>query len=594
MRVLDGAILVLDGVVGVQAQSETVWRQMARHRVPALAFVNKLDRPGADYLAALGTLRERLEAPALPIQLPVYEDGTLVRIVDLVRRAVWDFSASKERLQASDQPVPAAVEDDVEVLRAELLDRLAEEDEELLQAVLEEREPDPARVIAALRARVIARSLVPVLCGAALRDVGIQPLLDAVVDYLPSPLDVPAVLGRHPLEGQRLERRADPAGPLTALAFKLHAGAHGDLTIVRVYSGTVEPGQVVLNPRVQRKERIQRVLRVHADASQPLERAGAGEIVALTGLKHTSTGDTLCDPDAPIVLERLEFPEPVITQVVEPASANDRDRLREALLRLQHEDPSFHVREDEDTGQWWVSGMGELHLEVMLHRLQRESKLEAHVGKPRVAYREAVVRGGRGTGKFERQLGGKEVYAEVELELLPDEERAQLDVEWASATGLQEAQRSELGDSLRQEAATGPRFGFPLSNVRIRVLSVTAREGREDLAGYVQAAVSALRQALQEAQVVLLEPLMTFQVDVPAEFASGAIADLNSRQAELTEVRSEGTSRHLAGSVPLAAMFGYSTAVRSLSQGRASYSLSPAGFRRVAEAELQARGLVWT
>lgn len=594
MRVLDGAVLVLDGVAGVQAQSETVWRQMVRHRVPALAFVNKLDRPGADFLAAVESLHARLDAPGIPIQLPVFEDGTLVRIVDLVREAVWDFTGPKEGLTASDQPVPDGVRDEVGVLRAELIERLADEDETLLQALLEEREPSPEELVAALRARVIARTLVPVLCGAALRDIGIQPLLDAVVDYLPSPLDVPAIVGRHPLGGERVERRADPAQPFAALAFKLHVDAHGDLTIVRVYSGTLEPGQVVLNPRVQRKERVQRILRMHADASHPVERARAGDIVALTGLKHTGTGDTLCDPDAPVVLERLEFPEPVITQVVEPLNASERDRLREALLRLQHEDPSFRVREDEDTGQWWISGMGELHLEVMLHRLAREAKLTPRVGRPRVAYREAVVQGGRGQGRFERQLGGKEVFAEVELELLPDEERAQLELEWGPGTPTAPTLRQAMGEALRLEAGSGPRLGFPLANARIHVISAASREGREDPAAFVHAAVGALRQALSDAEVVLQEPLMSFQVDVPAEFASGVIADLNARQAELTEVRSEGTSRHLAGKVPLSAMFGFSTAVRSLSQGRASYSLSPAGFRRVPEAELAARGLVWT
>ncbi len=594
MRVLDGAILVLDGVAGVQAQSETVWRQVVRHRVPALAFVNKLDRPGADFLAAAESLRERLDAPGIPIQLPVFEDGALVRIVDLVRAVVWDFTGAKEGLAPSDQPIPDCVRDEVGVLRAELIEHLAEEDDVLLQAVLEEREPDPQRIVAALRARVIARTLVPVLCGAALRDVGIQPLLDAVVDYLPSPLDVPPVAGRHPQSGERVERRADPAQPFAALAFKLHVDSHGDLTIVRVYSGTIEPGQVVLNPRVPHKERVQRILRMHADASQPVERAGAGDIVALTGLKHTSTGDTLCDPDAPVVLERLEFPEPVITQIVEPLNASERERLREALLRLQHEDPSFRVREDEDTGQWWISGMGELHLEVMLHRLTREAKLTPHVGKPRVAYRESVVRGARGQGRFERQMGGKEVFAEVVLELAPDEERPRLDVEWGPEVTLAEPLRQVLAEALRLEAGSGPRFGFPLTGARMRVLAAISREGREDPAGYIQAAVGALRQALQAAEVVLLEPLMSFQVDVPAEFASGVIADLNARQAELSEVRSEGTSRHLAGSVPLSAMFGYSTAVRSLSQGRAGYSLIPAGFRRVQEAELAARGLVWS
>jgi elongation factor G len=594
MRVLDGAVLVLDGVVGVQAQSETVWRQVQRHRVPALVFVNKLDRPGADYLNALETLRARLAAPAVPVQWPIYEAGALALLVDLVRLVVWDFRGSKVGLEASDQPIPAAAADDVGVLRAELLDRLAQEDEAILQALLEEREPTVQQVLAALRLRVIGRTLVPVLCGAALRDIGIQPLLDAIVDFLPSPLDAPPIVGRDPQSAERVERLPDPAGPFTALAFKLHVSSHGDLTFVRVYSGTVEPGQVLLNPRGSRRERVQRILRMHADAQTPLERAYAGDIVALTGLKFTSTGDTLCAPDAPIVLEQLEVPEPVITRVVEPTSASDRDRLREALSRLEHEDPSFRVIEDEDSGQWQVSGMGELHLEVMLHRLAREGKLEPQVGKPRVAYREAVVGAGSGAGRIERQMGGKEVFAEVELTLWPDAQRAQLAVEAHPDCGLPPVHRDALFEALRLEASVGPRFGFPLVNARIEILAARSRPGREDESGYVQAGIAALRQAMQAGEIVLLEPLMDFRIDAPAEFASGVIADLNARQAEITEVRSDGLSRHVAGLVPLVSMFGYATAVRSLSQGRASFSMTPAGFRRVSEAELAARGLTWT
>ena len=595
MRVLDGAILVLDGVVGVQAQSETVWRQMQRYRVPALIFVNKLDRPGADFLAAAATPRARLDAPAIPIQLPVFdEEGALTRIVDLVREEVWDFTGKKEHLTASDQPVPGELADDVGVLRAELLDALAEEDEELLQAVAEDREPPVERVVAALRRRVIARTLVPVLCGAALRDVGIQPLLDAVVDYLPSPLEAPPVLGRHPKTGDRVELSNDVDAPFAALAFKLHASPHGDLTFVRVYSGAVECGQQVLNPRGRRKERVQRILRMHAEAGHALDRALAGDIVALTGLKATSTGDTLCDPDHPVVLERLEFPEPVIARVVEPTNADERDKLREALVRLAHEDPSFRVREEEDTGQWTVSGMGELHLEVMQHRLEQEFRLHPHVGKPRVAYRETVVRPGRGRGQVDRHLAGKDVNADVEVELLPAADRLQPAVEVAPEAALPAAHREAVCEALAIEAGVGPRFGYPLVSARIRVVRAAAREGHEAEAAYVQAAVAALRQAMQGAEVVLQEPVMSFEIQAPAEFSSGIIADLNSRHAELVDVSADGALRKVAGKVPLSAMFGYSTAVRSLSQGRASFSMTPAGYRRVPEGELAARGLVWT
>jgi elongation factor G len=594
MRVLDGAILVIDAVAGVQAQSESVWRAMRRHRVPAVVFVNKCDRPGADFLAAVRSVRKRLEAPAVPVQYPLYDAGELTGVVDLLERRAWRFPAGDGQAGPVEAELPAELADEIGILRSELIDALADGDDELLAAVLEEREPTAELLRSALRRRTLDNSLVPVVCGAALRSIGIQPLLDAVVDYLPSPLDVPPITGVHPETGAPVEREASDEAPAAALAFKVQAEAHGDLVYVRVYSGTLAPGTALWNPRTRRHERVGRLLRMHSDSRTALEKAGAGDIVALTGLKATSTGDTLCAPAQPLLLEPLAFPEPVISMVVEPRSTTERDKLRAALARLAREDPSFHQVEDESTGQWLISGMGELHLEVALHRLASEQRVEANVGQPRVAYREAIRSTGRGSGRVERALLGKEVFGAVELvvEPLPGEAAA-VEVAIEPAAGIPAAFREPVRNALLEAAQVGPRFGFPLLRARVRVVGGESRPRLDAEPAFTQAAALALRKALEDSEVDLLEPLMSFEVQSPAEFSSGILADLNSRRAEVGGVEAQGALRVLSGTVPLSQMFGYSTAVRSLSQGRAAFSMLPAGYRVVPPAELAARGLTW-
>jgi len=588
MRVLDGAVLVIDAVAGVQAQSETVWRQMKRHQVPAICFVNKCDKPGADVLAAAASLRARLDAPGIPISYPIHDDGQVVGVVDFIERNAWTFEPSGEHREC---PVPEELVEEVEVLRAELVDALAEEDEELLEAALEEREIEPAQLRAALRQRVVAGTLVPVLCGAALRGVGVQPLLEAIGAYLPSPLDRPAVQGQDP-QGELLPPRPpEIEASLTALAFKIHSSSHADLTFARVYAGALRPGIKAWNPRPRTMERIGRILRMHADHGVALEEAGPGEIVALVGLKNTATGDTLCDRAEPLSLEPLVFPEPVIALVVEPASAAERDKLRQALGRLAREDPTFHVTEDETTGQWVIEGMGELHLEVSIHRLKADFGVEPRVGQPRVSYREAITGPGSGSSRVERVLAGKEVFGAIDVELSPREEGFVVD--WDEAVDLPARMRPAVEEALRGEAQSGPRFGYPLVAASVRVVGAERHRERESEVAYAMAAIHALRQAMKEAPACLLEPRMALEVTVPEEFSSGVIADLASRRAEVGEVISEGDLRRVNGTVPLAQMFGYSTVVRSLSQGRASWSMEPAGFVEVPEAELEARGLAW-
>jgi elongation factor G len=602
MRVLDGAVLVINGVAGVQAQSETVWRQMRRHRVPYIAFVNQCDRAGADYFRCVENLKKRLQVPAVAVQLPIGREREMRAVVDVISGEAWSFHEEDLGRVPEPVPVPADRADEVGVLRAELCDRVAEVDEDVLALVLEEREVPSGVLRAALRRRVLTHELVPVLCGAALRNVGVQPLMDAVIDYLPSPLDVPPIQGVVPSSGEREARPPDPGAPLCALAFKLAADVHEDLTYVRVYSGVLEPAKKIWNPRVRRMERVARILRMHADHREAVQCAGPGDIVALTGCKLTATGDTLCAREAEIVLERLELPEPVITKVVEPASSADRDKLRAALERLAFEDPSFVVREDEETGQWLIAGMGELHLEIKQHRLEQDFRLQVNVGQPRVAYREAVLSGGEGSGRVERVHGGRTVFGAVGVELLAaaggaleeDASATPPTLVWDAGCRVPEEMRAGVAETLLSGAGAGPRFGFPLVGARLVVKGGESRPETDTEPAFRQAAAQALREAMQASRVALLEPVMQFEIEAPDEFMSGIIADLNANHAEITDVHQDGATRTVTGTVALVRMFGYTTALRSLSQGRAALSMETAGFRPVPESELEARGLVWS
>ncbi len=605
MRVLDGAVLVVNAVAGVQAQSETVWRQIVRHNVRSIAFVNQMDRPGADFFGAVADLRDRLGVTALPVQYPIGTEREFRAIVDLVTGEATLFPSEDSGREPRPIPVPDDVADEVGVLRAELIETLANEDEGVLAAVLEDREPDPEQLRSAIRARVLAGTLMPVLVGAALRNVAIQPLMDAVVDYLPSPLDVPPVKGRRMDDGSPVAAPPLADGPLVALAFKLIADPSEDLVFTRIYSGTIEPGRKVFNPRVGRMERVARVLRMHADTRVALERAGPGEIVALSGCKQTVTGDTLTEHDGAVVLEELDFPEPVITLVVEPSAMGDRDKLGHALGRLAFEDPSFRVSEDAETGQWLVAGMGELHLEIKRHRLADDFHLEVNVGRPRVAYREAPTSAGVGKAEVDRVLAGTRVFGAVELEVRPASPVAPKDDEaavtalvaptlvWDEDCLVPEALRTAVATSLLLEATVGPRFGFPMGGLEIRVFGGASFPDRDSELGFTQAASAALRQALANAEVMLLEPVMSFEIEAPAEFMSGIIGALNAKQADIRDLSVDGELRRVVGKVPLEKMFGYASTLRSLSQGRASFSLIPAGFRPVPPDELAERGLVW-
>ncbi len=599
MRVLDGAILVLDGTAGLQAQSETVWRQIKRHSVPYLVFVNQHDRAGSDYLRCIDELKSQLEEPALAIQYPLGEEREFRAVVDLIEHRAYEFRAEDRGSSPREIPIPADVADEVAVLRAELVETLAEEDEELLGIVGEDGEPSVTSLRRALRDRVLAGTLVPVLCGAALRNVGIQLLMDAVRLYLPAPEDAPPLLARRvdsPNSSESPEllpvsRAAD--APVVALVFKLQADRNEDLVFVRIYGGTIRPGQDLYNPRTQKTGRVARVLRMHADERKPLEFATSGDVVAISGVGGIATGDTLCEKGTELLLERLEFPDAVLAQVVEPLTGADRDDLRVALDRLALEDPSFSVREESETGQWLISGMGELHLEIIQHRIERDFRIPIRVGQPRVAYREAVSAPGTGELEVERKLGGAPYTGRIRLELSGAEEGQSSTVEWSPECQLPEAFRPAIEEALLDAASSGPRFGFPLVRARIRILGSGKARSSDTELGYAQAAAGALRLAAEQATIELLEPVMAFDISAPAEFMGGILAELNSKRADIREVLSDGNMRTVVGRVPLASMFGYSTVLRSLSQGRASFGLLPDGFRAVPEAEMESRGLVW-
>jgi elongation factor G len=593
MRVLDGAILLLSAVHGVQAQTETVWRQVRRHKVPALLYVNQMDRVGADYQRCCEQARTRLGVRPLQLQLPLGEGPEFSGVIDILARSAYRFGTREHAHAVERCAVPEEFHAEVEVLRSELVDVLAEQDEAVLAAALDGADIASDVLLRALRPRVLSGELLPVLCGSALRAIGVPQLLDAIVDLLPSPLDRGAVLGVDPRDGAAVERAPSEQEPVCALAFKALADANEDLVYVRVYSGSIRHGAHLLNTRSGRVERVGRVLRMLGEDRAAIESVGAGDIAALSGLHATASGDTLCDSAAPIRLAGLLLPEPVITQVFEPAEGAQRERLRAGLARLVFEDPALRVREDEDTGQWLVSGLGELHLEIARHRLEQHCKLPLRVGRPHVAYREALGRAARAHARVERVIGGHDAHGEIELEVAPRPpgSRSGIEIAWAPDGAVPIAFRGAIAEALQQGCSVGPLLGFPVHDAVIRVFGGTSVPGRDHVGAFAQAAVEALRSALEQASAHALEPVMRLELDTPSEYAGALIADLGARGAEVGEVLAEGERRRIRAEVSLARVFGYATAVRSLSQGRAELALEPCGFRPIEADVLRERGL---
>jgi elongation factor G len=585
LRVLDGAIGVFCGVAGVEPQSETVWRQADHYRVPRIAFVNKMDRVGADFGRVVRMIRERLGANAVPIQLPIGSEEAFQGVVDLLReRAIyWDDSSLGARFE--EREVPADLAPLAAEAREHVVEAAADFDDALMARFLEGEPVSADQLRKALREATLKLAVVPVLCGAAFKNRGIQPLLDAIVDYLPSPLDVPPVKGLRPGTDELIQRKADDNEPLAALAFKLISDKHvGHLTYVRLYSGRMKTGEQVLNATRGRKERIGRILQMHANRQHQVEEAQSGDIVAVVGLKAIATGETLCDPRNPILLESLEFPEPVIAIAIEPKTQADSDRLAASLDRLVQEDPTFRVAVDPETGQTIISGMGELHLEIITDRLLREFKVDANVGRPQVAYKETITHPVRVEGRYVKQTGGSGDYGVVVLEVEPGAPGSGFHFASAVKGG---AVPSEFVPSVRQgcEEATqsGALAGYPVVDVSVRLVDGQSHDVDSSERSFKIAASIGMKDALRRAGPVLLEPIMEVEAVTPEEFVGAVQGDLSSRRGHITGIEARGNVQAVRARVPLATMFGYVNNLRSMTQGRANYTMQFSHYARVPE-----------
>src|SRR5215212_8647562 len=574
LRVLDGAIALFDSVAGVEPQSETVWRQADKYEVPRIAFVNKMDRIGADFYRAVDTMAERLGANAVPVQLPIGEESGFRGIMDLVEmKAILykdDLGAEWEEAE-----IPAEMRARAEEYREKLLEAVADQDEELMMLYLEGEEIDADALRAAIRKATLGIQMTPVFCGSAFKNKGVQPLLDGVVDYLPSPLERPPVVGATS-DGEKVEREADENGPLAALAFKVQADPHvGRLTYIRVYSGTLKAGSYVMNTTKGKRERVGRLLQLHANSREQREEVYAGELVAAIGLSQTGTGDTLVAAEGEaVILEQMVFPEPVIAQAIEPKTKADQEKLTVALQRLAEEDPTFSVRSDEETGQTVIAGMGELHLEIILDRLLREFRVDANIGKPQVAYRETIRRRVENVeGRFVRQTGGRGQYGHAVINAEHNDEGG-YEFENKIVGGVIPREYIPSVDKGIQEALdNGVVAGFPVVDVKFELVDGSYHDVDSSEMAFQIAGSMAAKEALKRANPVLLEPVMDVEVVVPEEFMGDVMGDLSSRRGQIQGMDSRGGGQVIRAMVPLSEMFGYATTVRSKTQGRATFTM---------------------
>ena len=575
LRVLDGAVALFDSVAGVEPQSETVWRQADKYGVPRIAYVNKMDRIGADFDRSVATMVERLGANAIPIQLPIGAEADFLGMIDLVEMNEIKF-LDDLGTNVDVTPVTEANMARATAARDALIEAIADHDDELAMAYLEGAPLTPAQIRKGIRASVLAGSVTPVLCGSSFKNKGVQALLDAVIDYLPAPTDVQAAEGINPDTDEAAERSADPAGPFAALAFKVMSDPYvGRLTYLRVYSGTAASGASVINATKDRKERIGRLLMMHANTREDVENASAGDIVAAVGLKSTTTGDTLCDPSKPIVLERMTFPEPVIDIAIEPKTKQDQERLSTALQRLSDEDPTFRVRTDEETGQTLIAGMGELHLEIIVDRLMREFSVEANVGQPQVAYRETIRKAvDKCEAKFVRQTGGRGQYGHVVIAVQPNEPGKGYEFENKTVGGsIPKEYVGPAEQGIREAMASGVAAGYPMVDIKVQIIDGSYHEVDSSEAAFKIAGSMALKEAARRAGPVLLEPMMAVEVVVPKEFMGTVVGDLNGRRGRIMAMEELGLSGTVKSNVPLKEMFGYATSVRSATQGRATFTM---------------------
>ena len=583
LRVLDGAVCVFCAVGGVQPQSETVWRQADRYNVPRIAFVNKMDRMGADFARVVDELRTKLKANACPVELPIGREDSFKGVVDLVNMKAVVYDADAEGRQFSVTDVPADMKDDAELARAELVEKVADLDEGVMESFLEKGDLAAEELVPAIRRLVVAGRFVPVLCGTSLRDKGVQPLLDAICDYLPSPADRPPVSATDLKSGEAVTRRQDVSELLTALVFKIATDPYvGRLFFVRVYAGVLKRGANAYNPRTKKRERIMKIVRLFADAQTEVEELRAGDIGAVVGLKECTTGDTLCSEMKPCHLERITAPQPVMFLAIEPKSSADKDKLVESMQALAAEDPTCQFREDEETGQTILSGMGELHLEILVDRLKREFKCAANVGKPMVSYLETVTTPSRAVFTFDRELGGKRHAVTLTIEVRPLERGAgrkvTLSREFKTLVPerrLQECVEQGLEDGI----ATGVLARYPMTDLEAECVSAEIVDPEvSDEVAFRSAAVMGFRETAEKAAPEFLEPIMKLEISTPPESVGEVLGDLNSRRGTVLDMEQRGDMQIVHAKVPLAKLFGYSTAIRSLTKGRASYSMEPDQF----------------
>ncbi len=586
LRVLDGAVAVFDGKEGVEAQSETVWRQADRYKVPRLCFINKMDKLGADFEFSFKTIKTRLGANPIAIQYPMGHGNELEGIIDLITMKAYYYDADEKGAVITEKDIPEAFAEKAQQWHHELVEKAAELDDGLMEKYLGDGEITPDDIRRAVRAGTIGLKCNPVLCGAALRNIGVQRVLDAVVDFLPAPDEVPEVQGTNPRDkDEKLTRPHDSTAPLSALVFKVVNDAHGDLTYVRVYSGTLVKGSRVLNPVNGKKENISRIFEMHAKDRLPVEEVGAGNIVAVIGIKDSYTGDTLCDPDAPVVLERMTFPEPVISMSIEPKTNDDKRKLSEALVTIRREDPSFRSHYDEETGQTIIAGMGELHLEIIKNKLVRDMKIGVEVGKPRVSYRETITGTANNVrGLFKKQTGGRGQFGDCTINIEP------YTAEQAAADGLDFTENVAFENKIvggaipkefipsveygiRQTALSGIMAGYQLINVKVSLVDGSSHTVDSSQVAFEQAGRLALIDACNKAGLTLLEPIMKVVITTPEEYTGSVTGDISSRRGLITDTEDRGNVKLVSCEVPLSEMFGYTTVLRGMTQGRASNSM---------------------
>jgi elongation factor G len=578
LRVLDGAVGVFCAVAGVQPQSETVWRQAKKYKVPGLAFVNKADRTGADFDRAIQQMKDKLGLPAIPIQIPVGLAEDFDGIIDLVSEKVYFFDEESQGAKIRIEEIPDDLAEIAEAARAELIESVAERDEEALEAYMEASTLSTEQLKTSIRRLTIAQQMVPVLVGTALKNKGVQPLLDAIIDYLPSPLEVPPTKGVHPKDEEKVEvRHASDHEPLAALIFKIATDSYvGQIAFARVYSGQLQKGTNVWNPRTGKRERVNRLVRLHADSREEIDVLYAGEIGGVVGMRELVTGDTLCPEQTPLVLETIQFPECVIAMSVEPKSSADKDDLMAALKQLAQEDPTFVYRGDEESGQTIMSGMGELHLEILRDRLLREFKVQARAGKPTVSYRETITRAHTVRGSFDRDIAGRRQLAELDLKVSPRERGAGNQVTFSvSKKVLSEPFRVAVEEGIRDALVTGVLRHYAMADVAVEIVGAEVHPTDSTELAFRSASHLAVREALQGAGPVLLEPIMDVEVLCPEEHMGDVMADLNSRRGKIRDMEALEDVQRIHADVPLAELFGYTTALRSLSKGRATQSMEP-------------------